>query len=208
MSEPPVSATSKTSLTFTEDMYRQCVRENDNGNTPLPALADLKYGQADLNGDGRLETLVLMTDINYCGNGGCTAFLCSDQGGQISSMTVTREPVLLSDHATNGWKDFYVWSDGSLRLMAYDGKRYPGNPSVAPKYDQSVRINKAEQLVRNSEIFIQDGYQLKRVEEVPIFQSADVFAFSFLHYGDPDFQYLVTVNVRTEQVEISTRPLR
>ncbi|WP_354007614.1 hypothetical protein [Endozoicomonas lisbonensis] len=149
-----------------------------------------------------------MTDINYCGSGGCTAFLCSVQGGRISRMTVTREPVLLSDHTSNGWKDFYVWSNGSLRLMAYDGKRYPDNPSVVPKYDQSTRINKAEQLVRNSEIFIQDGYQLKRVEDVPIFQPADVFIFSFLHYGDPDFQYLITVNVRTGHMEISTRPLR
>ena len=205
--DKPVDANDqKTLADFSEQTYRQCVWDPDSES--IPELSEVKFGSTDLNGDGRLETFVLMTARDYCGSGGCVAFLCDDRGNKIGRMTVTREPVLLSDHSTHGWKDFFVWSDWSLRRMVFDGTVYPSNPSMEPKYDLDARVKEAENIIKQNELYIQNGYQLAlvEVEEVPIFQSIDVYTFSFLHYGDPGIQYLITVNLKTGRTDLSTRP--
>ncbi len=190
---------------FSKHTYEKCVQSSTD--EPPPSLDHIKYTSTDLNADGRLETFVLMTDAYYCGSGGCTAFICSDTGQSLGRFTVTDEPILLSDTASYGWKDFYVWSNGALRLMAFDGKQYPPNPSLEPKFDRSSEASKAEQRIRETELFSQDGYQLEMVSDVPIWQSVHLYTFSFLHYGDPEFRYFMTVNMKTGALDVETRPI-
>ncbi|WP_095210432.1 hypothetical protein [Endozoicomonas ascidiicola] len=166
-----------------------------------------KAGCADLNGDGRQEIFVLMQSLWFCGTGGCSAFIFDNQGNELSQMSVTDEPVLLSDNKNNGWRAIYVWSDGAMRKMNFDGEKYPGNPSMQPVYHNEHEIKAAHAKAMASEIYQQDGHQLKLVRDVPIFQPAHLYTFSFLHYGDPTVEYLMTVNMKTNEQELTTRPL-
>ena len=167
-----------------------------------------KYGLADLNGNGHQEIYILMQHPYFCGSGGCSGYLFDDQGNLLSEMTVTREPVLVSDHMSHGWKDLYVWSNGSLRRMAFDGTSYPTNPSLEPAISLNKEEAAAKAKVKGWEIYIKDGYQLQPAEDIPILHSADIFTFSFLHYGDPDVEYRATINSKTGETHMTTRSLR
>lgn len=172
-----------------------------------PREKDYKYltGAADLNGNGSEELLVLMQDPYFCGSGGCTAYLFQDSGELINRMTVTSTPVLLANRETNGWKNFYVWSNGSLRTMAFDGTSYPTNPSVEPDYDRSRELEAARLQIEVQEIFVQDGFDLTLVEQVPIFYPAHTYQFQFKHHGDPQNLYQFTVDMVTGDTQLVTQ---
>lgn len=174
-----------------------------------PREKDYKFltGAADLNGNGSEELLVLMQDPYFCGSGGCTAYLFQDSGELINRMTVTSTPVLLASRETNGWKNFYVWSDGSLRTMAFDGTSYPSNPSVEPAYDRSRELEAARQQIEVQEIFVQDGFDLTLVEQVPIFYPAHTYQFQFNHHGDPQNRYQFTIDMVTGDTQLVTEAL-
>ncbi|MFA0086679.1 hypothetical protein [Vibrio sp. 10N.261.51.F12] len=167
-----------------------------------------KAGVADLNNDGNSEIMVLMQDSYFCGSGGCNAYIFDAKGHQISAMTVTREPILRSDRRSNGWSDILVWSDGALRTMEYDGQSYPSNPSVQKEFDRSVEQEIAQKNAEIQEIYVQDGYDLSFVEEVPILSFSHRYQFVFKHYGDPEHDYLLTVNMRTGESTLDTVRLK
>lgn len=174
-----------------------------------PSEKDYKYlvGATDLNNDGSEELLVLMQDSYFCGSGGCTAYLFSSVGDVITRMTVTRKPILVSDRITNGWRDFYVWSNGSLRVMSFDGKSYPSNPSVEPEYSREREKEIAKQTLEVQEVVVQDGYGIELVEDLPIFYPAHSYQFTFRHYGDPQNLYLFKINMVTGESELETLPI-
>lgn len=164
-----------------------------------------KSGAADLNNNGREELLVLMQDPYFCGSGGCSAYLFQDSGELLSRMTVTSTPVLLASRETNGWKDFYVWSDGALRKMAHNGEQYPSNPSVEPTYDRTRERNAAQQHIEVQEIYVQDGFDLTLIEDVPIFYPAHTYQFQFKHHGDPQNLYRFTIDMVTGDTQLVTQ---
>lgn len=92
------------------------------------------YFETDLNGDGKAELLVGFTGMNWCGSGGCTALLLSPEGTLVTRFTVAGFPFTILDEKTNGWKNLVVYSGGADRLLKFDGKTYPKNPSIAPKF--------------------------------------------------------------------------
>ncbi len=96
-----------------------------------------QYEAVDLNGDGIKEYLVGFKNSYFCGSGGCTFYLLQNDGSVITIFTVSDAPfIAMISSKTNGWKDLLVNSDGSLRLLQFDGKTYPSNPSVAPKFTE------------------------------------------------------------------------
>jgi hypothetical protein len=94
------------------------------------------FFEYDLNADGSKEIFVGLTGPYFCGSGGCTQFILNAQGKVVTQFTVSDYPVVISTDRSNGWNDLLILSDGSYHTVKFDGKTYPGNPSVLPTLDQ------------------------------------------------------------------------
>ncbi|WP_428775627.1 hypothetical protein [Vibrio sp.] len=160
-------------------------------------------GRADLNYDGTDELMVLIQDPYFCGSGGCSMYMFDHSGQVIHRMSVVRQPVLLADSFSNGWQDFIVWSNGSYRLMQYNGETYPANPSTAPKADLLAEEKQAKAMVAASEIYQEDGYDLMPYIDSELLGPSNIYQFSFKHYGDPGALYLAKVNMTSHELTIT-----
>jgi hypothetical protein len=104
----------------------------------------------DLNGDGRQDALVLLENpLYFCGSGGCTmlVFKGTPSGFEfVSSSSLMRGPLLVSEATTQGWRDLIVEvSGGGIApkqvAMKFTGGKYPSNPSILPPLpkDQPIK---------------------------------------------------------------------
>lgn len=91
----------------------------------------------DLNDDNMKEIFVGLTGPYFCGSGGCTILLMDNNGGVITSFSVTGYPVIVAGSITNGWKDLILYSGRKNHLVKFDGKKYPSNPSVQPAFNET-----------------------------------------------------------------------
>ncbi|MET0464255.1 MAG: hypothetical protein ABW007_13915 [Chitinophagaceae bacterium] len=104
--------------------------------------------EMDLNGDRKKEIFVGFNGSYYCGSGGCTALLLHHNGTLITRFTVTKYPIVVRPISTNGWRDLLIGTAApspSMHLVKWNGKKYPGNPSMQPAFsippsERSVRI--------------------------------------------------------------------
>ncbi|MCH5598189.1 hypothetical protein [Niabella ginsengisoli] len=96
------------------------------------------YSEIDLNEDGKNEILVTMKGSYYCGNAGCTVYLLDNKGTKISGFTIVDGPVVIANSKTKNWSDLIIPSRGVNYLVKFDGKKYPGNPSMQPKFDGNI----------------------------------------------------------------------
>jgi hypothetical protein len=91
----------------------------------------------DLDGDGLVDAIVLLSNSSWCGSGGCNMLVfhaTKDGFTFVSSSTITTEPIRVSSEKSSGWKTLIVYSRGKGDvLMPFDGRRYPLNPSTQPK---------------------------------------------------------------------------
>lgn len=88
------------------------------------------FFEYDLNDDEKKEMLVGLTGGYFCGTGGCTQLLLDDRGNVITQFSVSGNPVVIDTNKTNGWKDLFIYSGGKYRIVKYNGKTYPSNPST------------------------------------------------------------------------------
>lgn len=88
------------------------------------------FFEYDLNEDEKKEILVGLTGGYFCGTGGCTQLLLDDRGNVITQFSVSGNPVVIDTNKTNGWKDLFIYSGGKYRIVKYNGKTYPSNPST------------------------------------------------------------------------------
>ncbi len=86
----------------------------------------------DLNEDGQKEIFVGLFGSYFCGSGGCTMYLLDSKGKKITVFTVAGNPVVIDNNSTNGWKDLFIYSGNKYRIVKFDGKKYPSNPSILP----------------------------------------------------------------------------
>ncbi|HEX8144328.1 MAG TPA: hypothetical protein VF553_17135 [Pyrinomonadaceae bacterium] len=107
------------------------------------------YNRVDLNADGNFEAIVHLVGPSICGTGGCqTLILQPAQGGYrlVSTISVTRTPVIVSAQRTKGWSDLivYVVGGGITRgyyvPLRFNGRTYPDNPTVLPPLGRRARI--------------------------------------------------------------------
>ncbi|VXC07951.1 conserved hypothetical protein [Flavobacterium sp. 9R] len=91
------------------------------------------FFEYDLNEDGKKEILVGLTGGYFCGTGGCTQLLLDDQGNVITQFSVSGNPVVIDTNKTNGWKDLFIYSGSKYRIVKFNGKTYPSNPSMQPE---------------------------------------------------------------------------
>ena len=107
------------------------------GATTLPTF---DYALVDLNDDGVLDAIVLLTEPRYCGSGGCSMVVLRGTGDGfrvLSSSSITRAPVVVLPEKRHGWRTFTVSvAGGGVKagpvLMRFNGARYPNNPTMAP----------------------------------------------------------------------------
>lgn len=110
-----------------------------------PTAPIYKHAFADLNDDGIDDAVVLITDNQYCGSGGCSFVIFKGVTGGfnvVSSSTITRAPILLLPEKRKGWHTLSVFVAGGGAksgkvMMRFDGTEYPGNPSMEPKAKES-----------------------------------------------------------------------
>ena len=165
-------------------------------------------GSADLNSDGSAEHFVLLQDRYFCGSGGCAAYMFDNSGKVINRMSVTRTPVVLADSFSNGWQDFIVWSNGAYRQMSFNGESYPSNPSLEPKVDRDTNVQAAIAYVMATELYQQDGYDILPADDKEIWTPANIYHFTFKHYGDPHSVYQAKVNIDSGDVDIESVPMQ
>jgi hypothetical protein len=105
----------------------------------------------DLDGDGRLDAVVLLSSSDWCGSGGCSMLVfrgMEDGFTFVSSSTVTSEPIRVSTERTFGWKTLIVYSKGKGDVvMRFDGTRYPLNPSTQQKAS-AAQVSTAETVMK------------------------------------------------------------
>jgi hypothetical protein len=93
---------------------------------------------ADLNGDSTPDALVILTGPYWCGTGGCRMLVFRGEDNSfsfVSSSTLVRPPVTVSESKTKGWRDLILTVSGGgmpakTIALKFDGKKYPLNPSV------------------------------------------------------------------------------
>jgi hypothetical protein len=151
-------------------------------------------GKADLNNDGKIETFVFVFGRYFCGSGGCSGYLFSDEGKIISEFMVTRTPILVAESSTKGWQDLVVWSDGALRRLQHDGSTYPLNPSVAPKVDIEPLKEAAIKKIKASPEYQQGGYELTYQAPKELLAPLSVIDFTFKQKDKPDALYHAKVD--------------
>lgn len=107
----------------------------------------------DLNQDGLKDAVVLLKGSNWCGSGGCTMLvfkaLPNDQFQPHSKLTVTDRPIYVLPNQTQGWRDLSVYTGGTGQvLLKFNGISYPSNPSLAPRYTETLYQNGNKALLR------------------------------------------------------------
>ncbi|MDY2586821.1 hypothetical protein [Winogradskyella aquimaris] len=87
----------------------------------------------DLNSDGKNEVFVNFLTSYFCGSGGCTILLLSNDLEPITKFTVTRTPLFAEQTIKNGWRILLTRSEGELKELTYNNGAYPSNPSMLEK---------------------------------------------------------------------------
>ena len=112
------------------------------------------YNTVDLNGDGKLDAIVLVSGQSVCGTGGCEVLIFKNDGEDyslITEMSVSHAPVFVGATRTKGWNDLVmeVYGGGLKPYFAslkFDGQTYPENPTVEPPLPKQSRAKFVEYL--------------------------------------------------------------
>ncbi|HOO82720.1 MAG TPA: hypothetical protein PK513_09470 [Alphaproteobacteria bacterium] len=115
-------------------------------NSEAPSASTYDFERIDLNEDGRRDALILFkTPYGYwCGTHGCTMLILRAHNNHFSlvnDIQPIREPVYISPAKSHGWKNLLVrvsgrWDKAKNVVMAYNGEKYPNDPSNLPPFDQ------------------------------------------------------------------------
>ncbi|GAC1665228.1 MAG: hypothetical protein NVS9B4_20880 [Candidatus Acidiferrum sp.] len=85
--------------------------------------------------------IIYFTDQQSCGSGGCAALILAPKDSSykvVTKITIARLPIRVLTTKSNGWHDLGVWVQGGgiqpgyEAKLSFNGKKYPGNPSVPP----------------------------------------------------------------------------
>ncbi|GAA0879368.1 hypothetical protein GCM10009119_23360 [Algoriphagus jejuensis] len=111
------------------------------------------FFEKDLNGDGSNEIFLGLTGPYFCGSGGCSQLILDSKGEVVTTFTVSNYPVYIANEKSNGWNDLFIYSGGAYRVVKFDGKSYPSNPSTLPKLG-----NDPDESLPRAMDFLKDNY--------------------------------------------------
>ncbi len=106
----------------------------------------------DLNKDGKKEVFVYLNSPYFCGSGGCTVLLLSEDLNLITKFTVTRPPLFVEPSEKNGWNVLSVQSGNEWKELVYNNGTYPSNPSIAAKASYAAPDTKAIEIFGNKNL--------------------------------------------------------
>ena len=107
------------------------------------------YNKVDLNGDGTPDALVYVFGKGMCGTGGCDALVFQSvnaQYGLISDIGLAWNPIIVSQHKTQGWNDLILFvvgggiQPGYYAVLKFDRNKYPSNATVEPVEPLKTRM--------------------------------------------------------------------
>lgn len=111
----------------------------DNGG---PAFSRYEFTRIDLDNDGRREGLVMMNAPfrSWCNGDGCAmlVFKARNEGFSLQSeIAPVRGPLMVSNAATNGWRDLVIKLTGREEAprdvaLRFNGATYPATPESQP----------------------------------------------------------------------------
>jgi uncharacterized protein YecT (DUF1311 family) len=121
----------------------------------------------DLNGDGKPELIIHVVGGTACASGGCPTLVFTPAGSGyrlVTTISVTQAPIHVSSVRTLGWRNLIVHVSGGAAQpgdfeLAFDGKSYPRNPTVA-----GPRVKKVSAV--NGDVLIKD-YTFDQTKQLP-----------------------------------------
>ncbi len=121
------------------------------------------YNKVDLNGDGKEEVFTVLYGMYVSGSGGGSGLLFDNNYNLVSTFTLVRTPIIISNNKTNGWNDILMYVSGGgiesfYAQMKFDGKTYPSNPSVQPEVKPGTKVE-GKAIIAN-EITFDTGIEL------------------------------------------------
>ncbi|WP_425449439.1 hypothetical protein [Dethiothermospora halolimnae] len=106
------------------------------------------YNNIDLNGDDKKETFVFLVGSIFSGSGGSTGIIFSQENDEyktVSKFSLVRNPIIISENKTNGWKNIIMHVSGGgvkpfFAVLKHNGEKYPSNPSVQPGLEDDTKV--------------------------------------------------------------------
>jgi hypothetical protein len=105
------------------------------------SVRSYQVGWTDLNGDGRPDAIIRLSNSDYCGSGGCDLKIYERTAKgfkSLGSTSITQWPIKVLDTHHRGRRDISVYVEGGGVIRGYtarlqfDGRSYPPNASVPP----------------------------------------------------------------------------
>jgi hypothetical protein len=119
-----------------------------------------KTAAADLNGDGRVEAIVLFSGDDWCKKTGCSLVVFQmEQTGfrPVAHVTSAHAPVLVGPGQNYGWRDLIVKTGGGAApvrqvRLGFTGKGYPRNALLQPE-PTGETLSQSQQIMQESPAF-------------------------------------------------------
>ncbi len=155
------------SETARDEKLEKAITEALDYNKETDGVLRYYYNKVDLNGDEKPEIFTYLVGPYVSGSGGSTALIFENKNDEYqlaTKLTLVRNPIIISDNSTNGWKDLIMYISGGgiepfYSQVQFDGNEYTGNPSVQPEIESGTIVKGtaiiADDLLQNSGIEIQ-----------------------------------------------------
>jgi hypothetical protein len=125
---------------LSKDLLRSAVERHLKSLLPLVPFRPAWFASAfvDLAGHGKEQAVVYITGQDWCGTGGCTLLVLTQEDHSytvVSRVPATRLPIRVLKTKSHGWYDLSVWIQGGgiprgyEDVLVFDGSGYSGQAS-------------------------------------------------------------------------------
>ncbi|GAB6170148.1 hypothetical protein JCM1393_26080 [Clostridium carnis] len=124
------------------------------------------YNKYDLNDDKKEEVIVYLEGPLFCTSEGNTIVVLEEKGSEyrvISKINITRNPIIISENKTNGYRDIIVkvinGEKEVFKVLEYNGNSYPSNINNSRNLKNGEKIKGIA--VVSDDLFYKRGLEYK-----------------------------------------------